>query len=240
MIHTSGVANYRDDLIERKREVMASLVWPTAAQGAELARGLRASQGSIGQHDLVILCSGQTLPAHRSVLAAASPLLASLLEEENRGEEVQELCCPGLQPNQAGQLLQFIYQGQVEGLGVAAAEELVEAVGHLQVTGLLPGRATLVPSISSFDDDVFTGPDVYAGPDEEEVAVDLSPVTRQPPVPASTLFSRHPCSNQVSRRPGSLKASNQGSQEEILHRIKKPKPLRMPHLGEPPVSIHFE
>ena len=99
----------------------------------------------IGQHDLVILCSGQTLPAHRSVLAAASPLLASLLEEESRGEEVQELCCPGLQPRQASQLLQFIYQGQVEGLGVAAAEELVEAVGHLQVTGLLPGRATLVP-----------------------------------------------------------------------------------------------
>jgi len=218
---------------------MASLVWPTAVQGAELARGLRASQGSIGQHDLVILCSGQTLPAHRSVLAAASPLLASLLEEESRGEEVQELCCPGLQPRQASQLLQFIYQGQVEGLGVAAAEELVEAVGHLQVTGLLPGRATLVPSISSFDDDVFTGPDVYAGPEEEEVAVDLSPVTRQPPVPASTLFSRHPpCSNQASRRPGSLKPSNQGfHQEEILHRIKKPKPLTMPHLGEPPVYL---
>ena len=238
MIHT--FANYRDDLLKRKREVMASLVWPTAAQGAELARGLRASQGSIGQHDLVILCSGQTLPAHRSVLAAASPLLASLLEEENRGEEVQELCCPGLQPRQASQLLQFVYQGQVEGLGVAAAEELVEAVGHLQVTGLLPGRATLVPSISAFDDDVFTGPDVFAGPDAEEVAVDLSPVTRQPPVPASTLFSRHPCSNQGSRRPSSLKPSNQGCQEEILHRIKKPKPLTMPHLGEPPVSIHFD
>ena len=220
---------------------MTSLTWPTAEQGAELARGLRSSQGSIGQHDLVILCSGQTLPAHRSVLAAASPLLASLLEEDNRGEEVQELCCPELQPRQASQLLQFIYRGQVEGLGVAAAEELVEAVGHLQVTGLLPGRATLVPSISSFDDDVFAGPDVYACPDEEEVAVDLSPVTRQPPVPTATLFSRHLGSNgspsQGSRKPGSLKPSNHGCQEEILHRIKKPKPLTMPHLGEPSVSI---
>ena len=44
----------------------ASLAWQPAAQGAELAERLRASQGSAGQaHDLVILCSGQTLFAHR-------------------------------------------------------------------------------------------------------------------------------------------------------------------------------
>ena len=83
------------------------------------------------------------------MLAAASPLLrVLLLEEENRGDEVQELCCPELEPKQAFQLLQFIYQGQVEGLDVAAAEDLVRAVGHLQITGLLPGRAITVCEVS--------------------------------------------------------------------------------------------
>ena len=173
------------------------------------------------------------------MLAAASPLLrVLLLEEEGRGDEVQELCCPELEPKQAFQLLQFIYQGQVEGLDVAAAEDLVRAVGHLQITGLLPGRATLEPSSASLDDDVFTGPDVYIGPNnEEDVAVDLSPVTRQPPAPFNTLFSRNTNHGPGKSSASATRNSSGGSQEEILQRIKKPKPLTMPHLGEPPVYL---
>ena len=73
------------------------------------------------------------------MLAAASPLLrVLLLEEEGRGDEVQELCCPELEPKQAFQLLQFIYQGQVEGLEVSAAEEIctthTSIISHLAPT----------------------------------------------------------------------------------------------------------
>ena len=36
-------------------------------------------------------------------------------------------------PPQAGQVLQFIYCGQVEGVGVAAAGDLLHRAAHLQV-----------------------------------------------------------------------------------------------------------
>ena len=154
------------------------------------------------------------------MLAAASPLLrVLLLEEENRGDEVQELCCPELEPKQAFQLLQFIYQGQVEGLDVSAAEDLVRAVGHLQITGLLPGRATLEPSSASLDDDVFTGPDVYIGPNnEEDVAVDLSPVTRQPPAPPEPASpASESAGAALQEAPSSFPPSSSTASLNVLH-----------------------
>ena len=107
--HFLTVAHYR--CLTRLRARMAGqgavrLSW--AGQAATLAgavAGLHTDTGHLaqdsqaGRPDLLLRCEGSHIPAHRLVLAAASPFLAALVSDT--GEE-SPLCLVGLTYQQVG------------------------------------------------------------------------------------------------------------------------------------------
>jgi len=170
--------------------------------------------------DLVLLVQGSSIPVHRSVLAAASPYLASLVRDT--AETSDTLSLVEISHAQALLVVQFMYRGVLERLSEPEIDQLLEAVSHLEITGMRPGdkqasvkleaMETESPQDDNIDDDVFS-----------DQAVDLSPVNRHPPTPLLSgnldLASRRMASlskisqalMRNSESSGSSKSSGSGS-----------------------------
>ena len=83
--------------------------------------------------DVTLVCAEGQVEAHRLVLAAASPLLRSLLARAAHPHPL--LFLVGLRLADLRLLMDFIYQGEVE-LTQAALPSFLAAAGELQVKGL--------------------------------------------------------------------------------------------------------
>lgn len=233
------------------------LTWQggSANHSSVLASCLSQSQVGVSG-DLEIVCGDMRLSVHQAVVAASSPFLASLLDGETA-----VLCLVDVTPWEAKHLVQFIYNGSMTGLTRWEAGQVLEAGIHLGISGLRLGAGVeLLPCSTNMEDD-----EVFTEDREDEVAVDLSPVSRHPPLhidnpllsSSKRLLAMNKISQALHRTSGSISSSSlssgspvdfksnstssresrsssydhprdsrgSGSQETILNRIKKPKPL---------------
>ncbi|XP_069045157.1 hypermethylated in cancer 2 protein-like [Lepisosteus oculatus] len=129
---------------------------PVSSHALTLLRELNSQRQSGQFCDCVIrlqLHPEKLYIAHRSVLAASSPLLASLLPSQG---SLLDLGCPTLTPEAMGLLLEFIYTGTLPPLDLkdsvlSAAvylemEQLLQALGHRGAALLgSPGRGESAP-----------------------------------------------------------------------------------------------
>jgi len=126
--------------------------------------------------DLSLVCSDLRENVHRGILAAFSPLIRDILESEQDKEVV--LLFPGLESVHLQQFVELLYCGEVVGFGVSEVEELTKLLLSIGV----PGDRVAVERLKQekLEDDVFDA--------ESDVAMDLSPVNRHPPVSADQFM----------------------------------------------------
>ena len=242
---------------------LTTLSW--SSHGSVLAEALDSLYTSSVSTDLLVLCQGRNIPVHSLVLAASSPFLARLLQDSPTTLSLDGITYSqvtlsffhtfpsSLACFQAQLAVQFMYKGVLERLSQLEIQRFLEAVKHLEISGLTEEmlRTQYVADNAMEDDDVFTN----------DQAVDLSPVNRHPPTPLLSgnldLATRRMASlNKISQAlqrnsdSSSSKSSSSGdqkqsrsstssdsrssfetfrenypSQDKFLNRIKKPKPL---------------
>ena len=108
-----------------------SLRWKDFLPSMAEAFALLQAGGELA--DVTLVCVEGQVEAHRLVLAAASPLLRSLLARAAHPHPL--LFLVGLRLADLRHLMDFIYQGEVE-LTQAALPSFLAAAGELQVKGL--------------------------------------------------------------------------------------------------------
>jgi speckle-type POZ protein len=85
--------------------------------------------------DVEFVVKDKTLPAHRAILAARSPVFADEFEKKQPVNDVpHQIRIDGVEPSTVEKFLHFIYTG--ESMGTLADEELLQLADHYQLTTL--------------------------------------------------------------------------------------------------------
>ena len=172
---TSQIPN---PLIQWASTSMSMVSWNNSeSHSTTLAQAISSLHTSVdtdsSSTDLILICEGRTIPVHRLVVATSSPYLAKLVIE---ADSTSPICLVGVKYKHAVMVVQFMYTGVLERISEQEVDILLEATKHLQITGLNHGRTAIVKT--EIDLDAQMEDDVFADTNDNEHAVDLSPVTR--------------------------------------------------------------
>jgi len=146
----------------------------------------------------ILAAQGENFKVNSLMVAASSPFLADLIADSTH----DKLILDGVKPDQVVWLVEFMSRGAVDRIPVCEVSGLLEVARQLQVTGLLAtvpqlqvtGLLATVP-LSLPDTQDEDEDDVFMDNDE---AVDLSPVNRQPVTSQLSVVRRFASLNKIS------------------------------------------
>jgi len=146
----------------------------------------------------ILAAQGENFKVNSLMVAASSPFLADLIADSNH----DKLILDGVKPDQVVWLVEFMSRGAVDRIPACEVSGLLEVARQLQVTGLLAtvpqlqvtGLLATVP-LSLPDTQDEDEDDVFIDNDE---AVDLSPVNRQPVTSQLSVVRRFASLNKIS------------------------------------------
>ncbi|XP_047035164.1 influenza virus NS1A-binding protein-like [Helicoverpa zea] len=136
-----GAVALGEDSSEEEGSVEQALSLRDVGAPARVLHALNALRKSRQHYDTLLLAGGAELPAHRAVLAAASPYLLHALAALPAGEACR---VPDVDADALAALLEYAYTGRLRVREAAAARRLYRAAWRLRVE---PVRAHLAAAL---------------------------------------------------------------------------------------------
>ncbi|GIY40625.1 speckle-type POZ protein [Caerostris extrusa] len=93
-------------------------------------------QGVSSFADVNLKCGSVTVPAHKNILAARSPVFAAMFATEMRENLMNVVDITDLEVSALRNMLTFMYSGRIENLTAASAGDLLFAADKYQLQGL--------------------------------------------------------------------------------------------------------
>ncbi|GIY20934.1 speckle-type POZ protein [Caerostris darwini] len=93
-------------------------------------------QGVSSYADVNLKCGSVTVPAHKSILAARSPVFAAMFATEMKEKLTNDVDITDMDVSALRNMLTFMYSGRIENLTAASAGDLLFAADKYQLQGL--------------------------------------------------------------------------------------------------------